>query len=74
MESLRIQARLVCATRRYRTSFALETTQPQRNKRDQIKQKVSKINEANRCPGAHNALVAGSRPPGHIGKSSALEF
>lgn len=36
MESLRIQARLVCATRRYRTSFALETTQPERNKRDQI--------------------------------------
>ncbi|MGY4567120.1 hypothetical protein [Bradyrhizobium sp. USDA 3256] len=46
-------------SQRYHTSFAPGTTQPERNERDQIQTKVSKLNEANRYPAAHNGLVAG---------------
>ncbi|WP_156434195.1 hypothetical protein [Bradyrhizobium retamae] len=73
-ETYRCQSRLVCTSRRDRTSFAPETIQPKRNERDRIETKNSNINEADRYPAAHNGLVAGSSPAAHIGKSPALDF
>jgi hypothetical protein len=61
IETYRCQSRLVCTSRRDRTSFAPETTQPKRNERDRIETKNSNINEADCYPAAHNGLVAGSR-------------
>jgi hypothetical protein len=43
-----------------RTSFAPETTSPERNERDQSPTKYNKINEAGPYPSAHNGLVASS--------------
>jgi hypothetical protein len=57
-----------------RTSFAPELTSSKRNKRDQIKQICSKINEADRYSAAHNGLVAGLSPAGPPANQSLNRF
>jgi hypothetical protein len=42
-----------------RTSFAPETTSPERNERDQSPTKIQQNQEAGLYPSAHNGLVAG---------------
>jgi hypothetical protein len=50
--------------KRFRTSFAPETTVIRCTERDQTGRKCRKINEAELYPPAHNGLVAGSSPAG----------
>jgi hypothetical protein len=45
-----------------RTSFAPETTSPERNEGDQSPTRIKQINEAGLYLPAHNGLVAGSGP------------
>jgi hypothetical protein len=52
--------------RRSRTSFAPETIAARRNKPDRTRQIFRKINASESCPVAHNGLVGGSSPPGHV--------
>ena len=48
------------ATPKHRTSFALETTTLNHNKRDRNRTKMQKNNEAGRFSAAHKGLVPGS--------------